>query len=414
MKRIAFVTAVLLLLCGVLLGAADNSPEADLQAALERAASGVNLLSGCQWSEIGCFYGKNGKGYYEGTHYRRIELIPVNGGESYRLVNTRAMPEVLGLVWWYDKDQQAISECIEAEAAMKIEGATDFTAPEEACYIGLSYASGGGEGYLQCLTEFRQTTGLSAAEPPASSAAREEAAASIPQDGRVIVTLGDSIFGMVDGEDGIANLLAKKLGCTVINCAFGGTKAVRRSVDDGYDDFDFSALVDAIVSKDYSAQDAAIAEHSREKLQDRLERLKTVDFGKADVVTLNYGTNDWTGWFSLKQYIDVYTESIGKLMAAYPQLQVVLITPAYRVFYNEDGTFRDDGDTHTANDGSTLADIVEGAKQVAKNLHIPCIDAYSFGINRNNYSYYFSGKDGVHHNANGRALMAEKIAQALR
>ena len=42
------------------------------------------------------------------------------------------------------------------------------------------------------------------------------------------------------------------------------------------------------------------------------------------------------------------------------------------------------------------------------------IDAYSFGINRYNYFHYFSGKDGVHHNANGRALMAEKIAQALR
>ena len=101
-------------------------------------------------------------------------------------------------------------------------------------------------------------------------------------------------------------------------------------------------------------------------------------------------------------------------MAAYPQLQVVLITPAYRVFYNDDGTFKEDSDTHTGHDGSTLADVVEGAKQVAKNLHIPCIDAYSFGINRNNYFYYFSGKDGVHHNANGRELMAEKIAQALR
>ena len=72
MKRIVFAMAVLLLLCGAVLSAADNSPEADLQAALERAASGANLLSGCQWSEIGYFYGKNGKGYYEGTHYRRI------------------------------------------------------------------------------------------------------------------------------------------------------------------------------------------------------------------------------------------------------------------------------------------------------------------------------------------------------
>ena len=58
--------------------------------------------------------------------------------------------------------------------------------------------------------------------------------------------------------------------------------------------------------------------------------------------------------------------------------------------------------------------MAEGAKQVAQRLHIPCIDAYSFGINRYNYSYYFSRKDGVHHNANRRALMAEKIARELQ
>lgn len=397
MKKIVFSLLALLLLFGGVSCAADSSTETDFQAALERAASGANLLPGYEWSESGCFYEKNGKGYNENTSYRRTELIPVNEGESYRLVNTRAMSWVRGLVWWYDRDRKAISECKEAENAMQIEGATDFTAPEGACYIGLSFASAGDAGYLKNLTEFRQTTGLTA-----------------PPDDRVIVTLGDSIFGMFDGEDGVSNLLARELGCTVINCAFSGTKAVRRSEDDGYNDFDFSSLVDAIVSRDYSVQEAAAHEHDRKKLAERLERLKSVDFDKVDLVTLNYGTNDWTGWFVMEQYIEVYTESIGKLMAAYPHLQVVLITPTYRVVYNDDGTFKEDSDTHTGHDGSTLPDVVEGAKQVARNLHIPYIDAYSFGINRYNYFHYFSGKDGVHHNANGRALMAEKIAQALR
>ena len=58
-----------------------------------------------------------------------------------------------------------------------------------------------------------------------------------------------------------------------------------------------------------------------------------------------------------------------------PQLQAVLITPAYRVFYNDDGIFKEDGDTRTGHDGLTLADVAEGAKQVAQRLHIPCIDA---------------------------------------
>ena len=407
MKRCVIILLMMIFLCTSISCAAEDTAS-PMQTALEKAASGANLLPDYQWSESGYYYGRHGRVYNGDTNYRAIELVPVNAGQSYRLVNHQAKPWVSGQVWWYDKDKEAISECAEAEAAMHIEGETDFTAPEGACYIGLSFASKGDASYLNSLTEFRQTTGLTVTAAPTLSGN------GVQHDNRVIVTLGDSIFGLVDGEDGIANLLAQRLGCTVINCAFGGTRAVQRSEDDGYNDFDFSALVNAIVSRDYSVQEAAAAEHERSMLASRLETLKTVDFDHVDVVTLNYGTNDWTGWFIMDAYMDGYAEAISKLMAAYPHLQVVLITPAYRMFYNDDGTFKEDGDTRTGHDGSTLADVAEGAKQVAQRLHIPCIDAYSFGINRYNYSYYFSGKDGVHHNANGRALMAEKIAQELR
>ena len=52
---------------------------------------------------------------------------------------------------------------------MHIEGETDFTAPDGACYIGLSFASNGDASYLNSLTEFRQTTGLTVTAAPALS-----------------------------------------------------------------------------------------------------------------------------------------------------------------------------------------------------------------------------------------------------
>ena len=160
---------------------------------------------------------------------------------------------------------------------------------------------------------------------------------------RTIVTLGDSIFGMVTGDTGVSNLIAAGLGCTVINGAFGGTRAIARTEDSGYNDFDFTALVDAIIANDYSAQEAALTDHSMSStIAPQLASLKTADFSKADIVTLNYGTNDYTGYHEVESFISGYEEAIGKLMAAYPQLDVVLITPTYRMMYADDRIFCDD------------------------------------------------------------------------
>ena len=49
MKRIVFSLLALLLLFGGVSCAADSSNETDFQAALERAASGANLLPGYEW-----------------------------------------------------------------------------------------------------------------------------------------------------------------------------------------------------------------------------------------------------------------------------------------------------------------------------------------------------------------------------
>ena len=379
---------------------------------------GVNVLPGYTLSEKGYHYKLDGLKYNSGLSYYAFQpMIPVIAGQTYRFTTNGAATGIASLCYWYDAEQTGISECTEVKQAFSAAGNTDFVAPEGACYLGLSFAWNGD--WASKIDSFMRITSIADSGEYVLGDMRlaeknigtVEPFKSIRR--RTIVTLGDSIFGMVTGDTGVSNLIAAGLGCTVINGAFGGTRAIARTEDSGYNDFDFTTLVDAIVAGDYSAQEAAVTDHSLpDKIAEQLASLKTADFSKADIVTLNYGTNDYTGYHVIESFISGYEEAIGKLMAAYPQLDVVLITPTYRMMYADDGSFSEDGDTHVSN-GSTLPDIVAAVKQVASDLHLRCIDAYSIGINRHNYSQYFGPTDGVHHAENGRRRLAERIVRAL-
>ena len=379
---------------------------------------GVNVLPNYTLSEKGYHYKLDGLKYNSGLSYYAFQpMIPVIAGQTYRFTTNGAATGIASLCYWYDAEQTGISECTEVKQAFSAAGNTDFVAPEGACYLGLSFAWNGD--WASKIDSFMRITSIADSGEYVLGDMRlaeknigtVEPFKSIRR--RTIVTLGDSIFGMVTGDTGVSNLIAAGLGCTVINGAFGGTRAIARTEDSGYNDFDFTTLVDAIVAGDYSAQEAAVTDHSLpDKIAEQLASLKTADFSKADIVTLNYGTNDYTGYHVIESFISGYEEAIGKLMAAYPQLDVVLITPTYRMIYADDGSFSEDGDTHVSN-GSTLPDIVAAVKQVASDLHLRCIDAYSIGINRHNYSQYFGPTDGVHHAENGRRRLAERIVRAL-
>lgn len=381
----------------------------------------VNMLGNASMSEKGYFYKLNGLQYYASVaYYAFLPLFPVIAGQTYRITTNSIAPDGRGLCFWYDENKEGISECTEAENALSIAGDTDFVAPEGACYLGLSYSWNGDLAWLPKIDSFKRITSMANSGEYVLGSMRltEENMGTVEPfktiRKRTIVTLGDSIFGYRTGETGVSNLVAEGLGCTVINGAFSGTRAVARSEDSGYNDFDFSALVDAIAANDYTAQETAITDHSMsEQIQGQLANLKSADFSKVDIVTMNYGTNDYTGYFIKDTFVSGYKEAIGKLQAAWPQLEVVLLTPTYRMWYAEDGSFSEDGDTHTGHDGSTLPEIVEMVKQIAADLHIRCIDAYNIGIGKHNYSHYFSTTDGVHHAENGRRRLAERIVREL-
>ena len=229
-----------------------------------------------------------------------------------------------------------------------------------------------------------------------------------------IVNFGDSIFGNNNSITGVSNLIAYNMGNTVYNCAFGGTRmAARDSTNTGYDKFDFSTLVDSIVSRDYSVQESAINSFGLPSYySERINLLKSVDFNKVKIITINHGTNDYTGGTTPSVYKEKYIECVGKLQTAFPHINVVIITPTWRCWLNDDGSFNEDGNSRLyAN--YTLCDYVDAIGEVSKEINVSLIDLYNIGINKYNWSNFFSESDTTHQNENGRRKIADVISRSL-
>ena len=232
-------------------------------------------------------------------------------------------------------------------------------------------------------------------------------------DGKNILVMGDSIFGQVNDDTGVCANIKEKTNANIINCAFGGTLASGRSEVNGYQAFDFYYLVDALVSGDYSTQNSAVSQGSLPSYYgDKLNILKSLDWSSIDIVTMNYGTNDFTYGTGTARYRSRYKESLGKLLMAYPNLKVIIITPTYRLWLNN-GEFDEDSNTHKVVDFTLLDYIAELKDTVCKDLNLPCIDLYNIGINQYNWNQYFASGDTTHQNEYGRNYIADIVSKKL-
>ena len=143
--------------------------------------------------------------------------------------------------------------------------------------------------------------------------------------------------------------------------------------------------------------------------------MKSLDFSNVDIITILYGTNDFT---SNENTIGIAASTDGqtikgainfivnKLLTAYPNLKVMFITPTHRFWGTEDA---DDSDT-VANDNETfLIDFCTAINEQAHLHHLPCLNLYSEGgLNKYNHATYFT--DGVHPNTVGETYLANKIS----
>lgn len=221
--------------------------------------------------------------------------------------------------------------------------------------------------------------------------------------GKNIVVFGDSIWDDARGEDGISEQLMALTGCTVYNCAIGGTSAalIGDNPEDirNWDNQSFNGMV-------YVANDVVSAEKVLGNTA-AYEVMEQVEFNKVDYVLISYGLNDFFSdvpvypefYYDINSYIGALRNGILHFREHYPQAQIVLVTPTYSQMYEDEREYR-------------IGDYVEGMRSVSVEMNTGLADM--FHIMGDDASSRLSHlDDGVHLSSEGRSTYARGIAWYL-
>ena len=246
--------------------------------------------------------------------------------------------------------------------------------------------------------------------------------------GKVIVNLGDSIFGNFRPPKDVSTFLAEQTGATVYNGGFGGSRMSRN--DAVRDPLSMHSLADAIVTGDWSRQEASMRTVNewcenrvcREYFPKTVELLKSIDFNQVDIVTIAHGTNDFTAECpvfdpadptGVHSFSGALIHSIETLRAAYPHLELVICTPTWRCWLNDELEVIDTAESRVLV-GQKLTDIVQAARDIAARYGLFCIDNYTnSGLCMETRHICFAGKDGTHPVEAGRRMIADNMAREL-
>ena len=228
----------------------------------------------------------------------------------------------------------------------------------------------------------------------------------------IYLQMGTSITAGVTPEAGLTPaLVGDHLGMVGINAGLYGACAARRTVP-GVDQLALFALVDAVISGDWSRQ----ASESNPVVRTNISNLAKADLSKVSYLGLEYGANDYAYNCPIGHASDVdcgtfkgaLNYSLSKLSDAFPNLRMFLITPSWRLTTKEL-----DSDTNPNDIGLFLKDYVDALIDVAERYHIPCLDMWrTLGINIHNYKALTI--DGIHPNDEGAVRRADVISSFIR
>lgn len=386
------------------------------------------------WSEIGHMCISNGTivpSEYAGS--TRALKLPVKSGHTYKI------DKFYGNYYLYDKNGENGGEMLYHQPNTVPYEPLTVNIPKNVGYIGLNLTTSASP--IEDFTEFLRITPTKNEminckfEMPNLVLNDEQLLFSINNKlkGKTIVNFGDSIFGQARPPYDISTKLAELTGATVYNCGFGGCQ-MGYHAEQKWDAFSMYRLADSIATGDWSVQDNALALGGQPSyFAETVALLKTIDFSKIDIATISYGTNDFTnGLQPIKAegnntFYAVATSlqySIEKIQTVYPNIRIFICTPTYRVWLGNSNEFIEDSNTAThkpwvyESDGSpsvnhTFLELIQGIKDTAKANQLPIIDNYYLGINKYNRLNYFPENDNVHHNQNGRDLIALNMAHKL-
>lgn len=239
-----------------------------------------------------------------------------------------------------------------------------------------------------------------------------------------IVCLGNAPFSDDRGEDGLAAQIATQCDATVYNCAFPGSYVTMKN-QNYTDEFPQDALSLYLTTASFCGGDYALMEHAvsllgedSENAAQALDTLKSVDFDKVDMIVMMYDLSDYmdkrpvldeNNDINLLTWNGALNASLQHIQQTWPHIRLVVLTPSYGQFENEDGTMVD-ADTVDFGNG-VLADYVLHQIDTAMANGVSILDNY-YGTFPEFYAKDFL-TDGFHLNQQGREKVAGRIARDI-
>ena len=214
-----------------------------------------------------------------------------------------------------------------------------------------------------------------------------------------IVCLGDSIWGLVNDETGLASLVEEMTGAKVVNYAIPGTTA--SEVSDMKED---SPLKDKSLVQIIESIEADYAQKE--------------SFENADYLIIAYGLNDYFMGVPIeteydndvKTYKGALNYAVEYFQGKYPDLKIILIGQTYCQFYAY-GVVEKDSDTHNFGGGVGM-DYVKAVEEVAKANNLIFINQYEeLPIHKWNGTLYL--EDATHLNEKGRIEYAKVVSKYI-
>ncbi|MCR5427160.1 MAG: SGNH/GDSL hydrolase family protein [Lachnospiraceae bacterium] len=247
----------------------------------------------------------------------------------------------------------------------------------------------------------------------------------VKQEVDTILLFGNSPFADDrDSEDGLANLIAKKTGARVINCAVTGSYQAateervypkENSMDAFIPYWIIMNALDGTTAQFPAEVEEALGDAAPPDGQLAYDNLMSVDLNEVDVCVIFYDLTDYfldrpihydNDFQNPTSYVGSLGDTVVLLRVYYPNIRFIVMGPTYAYYVEEDGSYSD-AELRSNSYGKPSDYALWEYSVSADRLGVSYVDNYFHSINCNNASEYLT--DNIHINQKGRELLADRL-----
>ena len=240
-------------------------------------------------------------------------------------------------------------------------------------------------------------------------------------DEETILFLGNDAITHMQGDDGVCNKVAQKLGATVINCGFPSSCVANKNANfydgDAIDAFSFINVANSIASGDYSLMEQNAGKFDNGTYQASINNLKSLDFNKVDTIVIYYNAQDYlNGRIGMDPNNDVnpityrgaLNAGIKALQEKYPFIRIVCMS--FTMCYGYDSTGMVSGDRVDLGNGK-LTTYLQFMIDISGERGVSFVDNYYGTIDEDNADQMLT--DIIHVNEACNEHIAQHFVEAI-